>query len=118
MVFYPPAIYTGADGNSGNAGSFEICDLRLHSGALYTSNFTPPTTKNTANSDDELLVLEGHRSLMTAVRVERQQLMALSISAKLALLKCKIFRALAKTAHLLQAQTLETATRKVVRIHS
>lgn len=59
MVFYPPAIYTGADGNSGNAGSFEICDLRLHSGALYTSNFTPPTTKNTAHSDDELLVFRG-----------------------------------------------------------
>lgn len=59
MAFYPPAIYSGADGNSGNAGSFEICDLRLNSSALYTSNFTPPTTKSTANSDDELLAFRG-----------------------------------------------------------
>ena len=70
MVFYPPAIYTGADGNSGNAGSFEICDLRLHSGALYTSNFTPPTTKTQHIATTNCWFSEGHRSLMTAVRVD------------------------------------------------
>ena len=116
MNFYPPAIFCGADGNSGNAGSFEICDLRIFAGAAYTSNFTPPTTKTTAVSDDELF-FRGSSLTDDSGEGRAPTANGTVYIRKTSPFEMQDFQSTGKDSPSLQAQILETATRKVVHIH-